>query len=153
MGILVTILVLNLLIYGCLGWYVLLVVHLVAIDGFHAHISHDLLALAISGVGEDVFQAVLALTISCHLTNGGHGSLLLLISEEVWIVLVCLLARQALAVHLVLLSQGLLFFHGLSQLKCLCLVSGHDIVDCRAVCTDEDVLGHVNLEVLSQGLL
>ena len=111
--VLVTRLVLNLLVYGRLGWHVLLIVQLGTIDGFHAHIPHDLLALAIAGVGEDVFQTVLSFAVHSHFADYRPWSLLPLISEEIRIVLISLLTRQALAVHLVLFSLAISLLYGL----------------------------------------
>ena len=124
-----------------------------AIDGFDAHKSHDLSALTISSASENVFQAVLALSIVSHRRNGRHRGLLFHVSEELRVVLVCLLARQALAVHLLLLLPAFYLSDRLLQGQGLRLISSHDIVNSRAFCADEDVLRHVDLEVLSQGLV
>ena len=74
-----------------------LIVDFGAIDSLHIDKFHDLSCLTLGGLAQDILQAEVALAVLSDVIHLRHWHFFLLVSPKVSIVLVCMLAIDALA--------------------------------------------------------
>ena len=83
---------------------------LAAIDGIDAHSTHYRSLFAFCSISHYIVQTVLSLSVHCHFVHGSWLFILVLfISEQEGLILICLLAGQAFAVQFVLIALTLAF--------------------------------------------